>query len=119
MLTGFGGSGDLAITTPEFDVPTGVPMTVSLVLASAAAASTTQFDGETALAEMNFLNTLTFPSDGPILNLGPGLTYDAPSMGIVDNYLGAVPEPGTFGAGLAVAGWVAHTWVCRRRPALQ
>lgn len=115
LLTGFGGTGELAITTPDFVLPTGVPTTLSLVLASAAAASTTQFDGETALAEMNFFHTLTFPADGPILNLGSGLTFDAPSMGIVDNRLTTVPEPGTLAAGLVVVGGAVQVWARRRR----
>jgi hypothetical protein len=116
LLTGYGGTGELAITTPEFDVPVGAPLALTWVLASAATASTTQLGDESAVAEMDFLHTLTFPADGPILNLGPGLSYHAPSMGIVHNHLEAVPEPGTWGAMLAVAGLTAAAWL-RRRPA--
>lgn len=115
LLTGFSGTGDFVITTPAFDVPVGVPTALSLVLASAAAAGTTQLDSENAFAAMDFLHTLTFPTDGPVLNLEPGLNYNAPSMGIIDNQFEAVPEPETWGAMLVVAGLTVATWLRRRR----
>ena len=118
LLASYGGSGNLDIFTPYFEVPVGTPFALTWVLASAAAASTTQFEAETSLAEMDFLHTLTFPADGPILNLGPGLSYNAPSMGIVDNHVEAVPEPGTWGALVAVAGLTAAGWLRRRSPSL-
>ena len=84
LLAGVTDTSDVLLTTPGFCVPTGqpIPLTVSL---AASVDATIAGVGAGASAVSDFSSTLSFPESGPVFQLPPGVTVDAPSGGIADN----------------------------------
>src|SRR5262249_61131177 len=103
----------------DFDVPNNVPFAIDVDgFASASTSFTLGFRGpwtHNAEALIDFVNTVSFPAEGPVLNLPPGFTFNSPDGRGVDNrWLGGdVPPPGT-----PIQGPPPPAWVLRGPPAL-
>jgi hypothetical protein len=108
----FSSDGD---NTEPFDVPVGVPITISRSLEIE---SINQGGGIAANFSDNFNATFSWATDRPVFNLPPGYTVNG--AGIVDNHYSLpVPEPQTlgliFGALVTCAGTRAKRGTKRRR----
>ena len=85
-----------AVTTPTISLPTNTPLTLNISLESTAGAG---FDcGSTVNTNYAF----SFPSIGPVFNLPPGVTVNAPELNIVNNRwsdprVGVAPSSVSFG----------------------
>lgn len=78
------------VTTEALTLPVNEAFSFQINLSSIAFASVASpYEGPTltmtAIATSDFLHTLGFLSDSPVLLLPQGYTFDAPSLGIVDN----------------------------------
>lgn len=109
LLTGFNG-GTAFLTTSEFNVPVGLPISADISLDLSGSASSSGHRLESILG--NFDHTLEFPSTGDVFNLPTGYTAEIPSLNVADNGFTAVPEPGTY-ALVAMLGCTG--WIVRRR----
>jgi hypothetical protein len=68
------------------------PITITIKLNPYAGSGTS-----TETLWIDALNTLWFPAPGPVFNLLPGITVsDVPELGIIDNSLTPIPEPGAL-----------------------
>jgi len=104
----FSSDGD---NTEPFDVPVGVPITVSRSLEIE---SINQGGGIATNFSDNFNATFSWNTDGPVFNLPPGYTVNG--AGIVDNHYSLpVPEPQTLGLILGALVTCAGTRAKRRR----
>ena len=83
--------------TPEVEVDVGEP--IPLVFSISAGIALVSRDGGGVSGTSDFLNTLAFPSSGPVFNLPNGYTASSVQAGIVDNqWIAATATP-------APAGW--------------
>lgn len=108
-------SGDLSVTgsTIPWMARAGETITFALNLEVGAAAGCGVFgcpEGSEAFASSGFLDTVGFPTSGPVANLPAGWSISSASGLIVDNrFVGGsaaeIPEPGT--AALLVVGLLA------------
>jgi hypothetical protein len=95
----------------DFDVPNNVPFAIDVDgFASTSTSFTLGFRGpwtHNAEALIDFVNTVSFPTEGPVLNLPPGFTFNSPDGRVVDNrWLGGdVPPPATPIQVLAPPAW--------------
>lgn len=103
LLTGYAG-GTASLTTGEWIIPTGVPLTLFFELTSSSYASGNYDSSGDASGDGN----LWLPLATPLFNLPEGFTANSADGAIVNNYYTAVPEPEHYfalaGAGLAVFG---------------
>jgi hypothetical protein len=86
------------VTTPQFTVTSDEVFRVEIQLQAAASVEGWYEESFILDANADFGNTLSFVTDGPVFNLGAGLTANSAEAGIEDNRFVAAPEP----AGLAV-----------------
>jgi len=110
------GSG-MTLTTSVFALPVGTPFDLTLLLDAQAWAA---FDGFpfsdplvlSATADMNYYDTLSFPTSGPVFNLPDGFTINSVEGDIVNNeFAPATPLPPTWTMmliGLAGLGFISH-----------
>ena len=94
-------------TTPDFTISTGVPVPVSLELATNAYgfyrynAETDNNPKSIDLSSVSdFSHTLTFATDGPVFNLPPGYSVFSVEAGIVDNHFVVLEPSGCVLVGL-------------------
>ena len=83
--------------TPSVEVAVGVP--IPLVLSVGAGVALVSRDGSGVSGFADFLNTLAFPSTGPVFNLPNGYTASSTQAGIMDNKLAsatATPVPASW-----------------------
>lgn len=103
LLTGYAG-GTASLTTGEWIIPTGVPLTLYFSLSGSSSASGDYDSNGDASNDGN----LWLPLATPLFNLPEGFTANSADGAIVNNYYTAVPEPEHYfalaGAGLAVFG---------------
>jgi hypothetical protein len=85
------------VTTPQFIVPSDEVFRVEIQLQAAASVEGWYEESFILDANADFGSTLSFVTDGPVFNLGAGLTANSAEAGIEDNRFVAAPEP----AGLA------------------
>jgi hypothetical protein len=93
---------DTTLTSGAIILPTNTNLVVTMFLEGSVVASD-NFGPGSASAEVNFLNTMSFPTVGPVFILPEGFTANSISGNIVNNQF-VVPEPATFwlfGSGLA------------------
>jgi hypothetical protein len=109
LLAGFTG-GSVLLTTPEFDVPVGLPISAELSLDLIGASESSGHRLESIMG--NFDHTLSFPETGDVFNLPTGYTAEVPSFNVQDNGFTPVPEPETY-AMVGVLGCIG--WAVRRR----
>jgi hypothetical protein len=88
LLSGFNGTAG-NITTPLFDVPVNTPFPLELYLETVASVSSLAGDAFDLSAQLTFLNTLKFATNGPVFNLPSGYTVNSGTAGITNN---VVPE---------------------------
>jgi hypothetical protein len=115
MLAAWGSSNPL-ITTPNFDVQSGVPFDVQIRLSTFAEAlvSSSVGSGGTAEANTDFSHTFSFTTSGPVFNLPLGYSANSADANIVNNQVAAVPEPSSFA--LAAAAMSLAVATRARRP---
>lgn len=126
----FSGSTDSAsllagtvLSTPEFSLPVGQPITVTLFAGLAAGSGWTSCsldcNGGSTSVDFGALDTFGLPSSGLVFDLPEGYTVNSVDGLIVDNHFvggtSTVPEPSTFPI-LLVS--LAAIWLRRFRPKL-
>jgi len=102
MLVAWGSANPLVIT-PAFDVQSGVPFEVQMRLSTSAQTVISSAIGTGGSAEANtdFSHTFSFTTSGPVFNLPIGYSANSADAYIVNNQVGAVPEPSTLILGIA------------------
>ncbi len=113
---------NVTLTTSAVTLPTDTPLTVELLLQGRVVASD-NFSVGSANASIDFLNTMSFPTNGAVFILPNGFTANSVSGNIVDNqFVGVsttspVPEPSSFALlGTACIALVGYGWqrrLCR------
>lgn len=105
-LAGYIG-GAVDMTTPELQIPTGVPLTLQIQLSSISDALAA-YHPDGSSAEASSEAELWLPLNTPLFNLPEGFTVNSLDGAIVDNIYTVVPETEHYlalaGAGLALFG---------------